>query len=58
VSSALAGQPPGYLRSQMLLFEQGQRSPDDESLKPLKALLGTLSDEALADLAAYYSSLR
>jgi cytochrome c553 len=54
----LAGQPPGYLRSQMLLFRQDLRSPGDETLKALKALMRTLPEETLADLAAYYASLR
>jgi cytochrome c553 len=54
----LTGQPPGYLRSQMLLFKADRRSPNDESLRALKALFKTLPDEQLADLAAYYSSLR
>jgi cytochrome c553 len=54
----LRGQPPGYLRNQMALFKQDQRSPGDDVLKPLKALFKTLPDEMFADLAAYYSSLR
>jgi cytochrome c553 len=54
----LQGQPPGYLRNQMVLFKADQRSPGDDVLKPLKALFKTLPDEAFADLAAYYSSLR
>jgi cytochrome c553 len=54
----LTGQPPGYLRNQMLLFKSDQRSPGDASLKALKALMRELPDETLADLAAYYSSLR
>lgn len=54
----LAGQPPGYLRDQMLLFKQDRRSPGDAALKALKALMQSLPDETCADLAAYYSSLR
>jgi cytochrome c553 len=54
----LTGQPPGYLRSQLSLFKQDQRSPGDESIKAAKLLIRTLSDETLADLAAYYSTLR
>ena len=54
----LTGQPPGYLRNQMLLFKADRRSPGDEQLKPIKALMKTLPDETLADLAAYYSSQR
>ena len=55
---ALAGQPPGYLRNQMLLFKTERRSPGDEALKTVKEVMKPLSDEALADLAAYYATLR
>ena len=54
----LTGQPPGYLRNQLLLFKQDQRSPGDPQLKALKLLIQSLPEETLADLAAYYSSLR
>jgi cytochrome c553 len=55
---SLAGQAPGYLREQMLLFQQDRRNPGDPALAALKALLKTIPDETLGDLAAYYSSLR
>lgn len=55
---SLVGQPPGYLREQMLLFKQDRRSPGDPALTALKALMRTIPDETLGDLAAYYSSLR
>jgi cytochrome c553 len=54
----LRGQPPGYLRSQMLLFKADKRSPGDEKLKAMKALMTQIPDETFADLAAYYSTLR
>jgi cytochrome c553 len=54
---SLAGQPPGYLRTQLLLLKRDERSPRDETLKSVKALLKTIPDERLTDLAAYYSSL-
>jgi cytochrome c553 len=54
----MTGQPPGYLRNQMLLLKQDRRSPGDEILKAQKALMKTIPDEQFADLAAYYSSLR
>jgi len=54
----LTGQPSGYLQNQLLLFKQDQRSPGDAQLKALKLLIQSLPDETLADLAAYYSSLR
>lgn len=54
----LTGQPPGYLKNQMLLFKADRRSPGDETLKALKALMKTIPDDQASDLAAYYSSLR
>ena len=54
----LAGQPPGYLAEQMALFKQDRRNPGDAQLKAVKALMHGIPDETLADLAAYYSSLR
>ena len=54
----LRGQPPGYLRSQMLLFKTDKRSPGDPALKALKTLMMTIPDPTLDDLAAYFSSVR
>src|SRR6266542_1165938 len=54
----LTGQPPGYLREQMLRFTADDRSPGDPALAALKALMKTIPDETFTDLAAYYSSLR
>ena len=54
----LTGQPPGYLRNQMLLFKADRRSPGDAQLKAIKALMLTIPDEQIADLAAYWSSVR
>lgn len=36
----------------------GQRSPGDEALKQMKTLMRSIPDQAVSDLAAYYSSLR
>ena len=54
----IAGQPPAYLRNQLLLFKADKRSPGDAELTKMKAALKAIPDEALADVAAYYSSLR
>ena len=54
---SLAGQAPGYLREQMLLFKADRRSPGDPALAAVKAMLRTIPDETFVDLAAYYSSL-
>ena len=54
----LRGQPPGYLRSQMALFKTDKRSPGDPALKAVKALMTTIPDPTLDDLAAYFSSVR
>ena len=55
---SLAGQPPGYLKDQMLLFKHDKRNPGDATLNAVKALMRTIPDETLGELAAYYSSLR
>ena len=55
---ALAGQPPGYLKNQMVLFKQDRRSPGDADVKTVKAMMQALSDTTIEDLAAYYASLR
>jgi len=54
----LRGQPAAYLQRQMLLFKADTRSPGDANLKALKALMKTIPDETLGDLAAYFSSVR
>ena len=54
----LRGQPPGYLRAQMALFKTDKRSPGDANLKAVKALMATIPDATLGDLAAYFSSVR
>lgn len=54
----LTGQPAGYLRNQMLLFKADQRSPGDAALRELKAVIRPIPEATLADIAAYYSSLK
>jgi cytochrome c553 len=54
----LTGQPPGYLESQMRLFKTDRRRPGDGALTAVKAMMKTIPDAQLADLAAYYSTLR
>ena len=54
----LRGQPPGYLKNQMLLFKTDKRSPGDPNLKALKTLMATIPDQTFDDLAAYFSSVR
>jgi cytochrome c553 len=54
----IAGQPAVYLHNQLLLFKADKRSPKDEALTKMKAVLKSVPDETLADVAAYYSSLR
>jgi cytochrome c553 len=58
VVPALAGQPAAYIKNQLLLFKADKRSPGDEPLTKMKAILKPIPDETLADVAAYYSSLR
>jgi cytochrome c553 len=54
----IAGQPAVYLRNQLVLFKADKRSPGDEALTKMKAVLKAVPDDTLADLAAYFSSLR
>ena len=54
----LAGQPPGYLAQQMLLFKLDTRDPGDPLLAAKKALMRVIPDSHFPDLAAHYSSLR
>jgi cytochrome c553/NADPH-dependent 2,4-dienoyl-CoA reductase/sulfur reductase-like enzyme len=54
----IAGQPAGYIRNQLMLFKADKRSPGDEALTKMKSVLKPIPDETLADVAAYYSSLR
>ncbi|PYN14815.1 MAG: hypothetical protein DME05_14035 [Candidatus Rokuibacteriota bacterium] len=42
----------------MLLFKADRRSPGDDTIKAVKALMKTIPDEQFADLAAYWSSVR
>ena len=54
----LAGQPAVYLRNQLLLFKADRRSPGDEAVTKVKAALKSIGDDTLADLAAYFASLK
>jgi cytochrome c553 len=54
---SLQGQPPGYLRNQAVLFKTDKRSPGDAGLTSMKAIMKSIDDATLADLAAYYASL-
>jgi cytochrome c553 len=54
---SLQGQPVGYLKNQMLLFKADKRSPGDTALANMKAIMKTIDDATLADLAAYFASL-
>ncbi|MBI2988131.1 MAG: c-type cytochrome [Deltaproteobacteria bacterium] len=55
----LRGQPAGYLQAQMLLLKEEKRKLQDTTLADLKQkVLKRLSDRVIADLAAYYSSLK
>ncbi len=54
---SLQGQPVGYLKNQMLLFKTDKRSPGDAALANMKAIMKSIDDATLANLAAYYASL-
>ena len=55
---SLAGQAPGFLLEQMLLFKANRRNPSDANLNAMKAVMQTIPDSTYADLAAFYSSIR
>jgi cytochrome c553 len=52
----LQAQPVGYLKNQMLLFKADKRSPGDAALANMKAIMKTIDDATLGDLAAYFAS--
>jgi cytochrome c553 len=55
----LRGQPAGYIQGQLLILKEDKRKLEDSSLDELKKkLLKRLSDREIADLAAYFSSLK
>jgi cytochrome c553 len=55
----LQGQPAGYLEAQMELFKGDKRALDDkEQDNTKKTMFKALQAAALAELAAYYSSLK
>ncbi len=54
----IAGQPPGYLLQQMLLFKADPLDPGDPMLAAKKALMRIIPDGQFPELAAYYSRLR
>jgi cytochrome c553 len=55
---ALAGQPPGYLAQQMVLFKIETRDPSEALLLAKKAIMRVTPDSQFPDLAAYYASLQ
>lgn len=55
----LRGQPAGYLQTQLLILKEDKRKLEDTSLDELKKkLLKRFSDQEIADLAAYFASLK
>jgi cytochrome c553 len=55
----LRGQPAGYLAGQLLILKEDKRKLEDAELDDLKKkLLKRFSDRDIADLAAYFASLR
>ena len=56
---AIQGQPAGYLQLQMLLFKEDKRKLDDAAQDDLKKkILKAMDDRQIADVAAYYASLK
>lgn len=52
----LAGQNAGYLQHALQAYRKGERSGGQAEV--MKAFVSGLSDEDMADLAAYYQSLK
>jgi cytochrome c553 len=56
---ALRGQAAGFVHSQLALFKENKRKPEDAALdESKKRILKGLDDNDFADLAAYYSTQR
>ena len=56
---AIQGQPAGYFQAQMEILKEDKRKLEDPTMDELKKkLLKGLSNREIADLAAYYSSLK
>lgn len=56
---ALRGQPAGYLQLQSVLFKEDKRKLEDATAEETKKkMMKSLSDSDIADLAAYFASLR
>ena len=53
---SLAGQPAPYLEHALQAYKKGERSGGQAEV--MKAFVAGLSDDDMADLAAYYSSLQ
>jgi cytochrome c553 len=59
IMPALRGQPAGFLQAQMALFGGDKRKLDDASSEETKKrIFKGLSENDVADLAAYYATLR
>jgi cytochrome c553 len=55
----LRGQPPGYLTMQLFILKEDKRKLEDAALDDVKKkMLKPLTEQELADLAAYFASLR
>ena len=56
---AIQGQPAGYLQVQLTILKENKRKLDDAAVEDAKkTMLKPMSDADLANLAAYYSSLK
>ena len=56
---ALRGQPAGYLHLQAVLFKEDKRKLDDATAEDTKKkMMKSLTDSEIADLAAYFASLK
>jgi cytochrome c553 len=55
---SVAGQAPGYLKLQIQAFREGKRNPGEPLVEEMRTIMKNLSDAAIDDIIAYYSSQR
>ena len=55
---SVAGQAPGYLKLQIQAFKDGKRNPGEPLVEEMRAIMKNLSDAAIDDILAYYSTIK
>jgi len=55
---SVAGQAPGYLKLQIQAFRDGKRNPGEPLVEEMRTIMKNLSDAAIDDIIAYYSTVK